>query len=117
MQGRFCVGCHTQTCNYGSCAFDGKQHQIPLFIHVDVTVSIPATASFSEDARTVQVCATLTGMSAVPVSVTVSATDGKSQDGSQKLNGIIDLGQSHTLRFAIYIILAYELASLACHLK
>ena len=45
-----------------------------------MTVSVPATASFSENAGTVQVCATLTGMSADPISVTVSATDGKSHD-------------------------------------
>ena len=59
-----------------------------------MTVEIPPTASFSEDAGTVQVCATLTGMSAVPISVTVSATDGKSHDdfgeftkNESKLNG------------------------------
>ena len=45
-----------------------------------MTVSVPSTASFLEDAGTVQVCATLTGRSAVPISVTVSVTDGKSHD-------------------------------------
>ena len=42
-----------------------------------MTVEIPATASVSEDAGTTQVCATLTGMTAIPISVTVSAMDGK----------------------------------------
>ena len=54
------------------------QSVIILFvIHVVVMVSVPATASFSEDAGTVQVCATLTGMTAIPISITVSAIDGK----------------------------------------
>ena len=42
-----------------------------------MTVAVPSTAIFCEDAGTVQVCATLTGMSAVPIDVTVSAADGK----------------------------------------
>ena len=33
--------------------------------------------NFSEDAGPVQVCATLTGMTAIPIDLTVSATDGK----------------------------------------
>ena len=45
-----------------------------------MTVSVPATASFPEDAGTVTVCATLTGRSADSINVTVSATDGKSHD-------------------------------------
>ena len=40
-------------------------------------VSVPSTASYSEGDGTVQVCATLTGMTAIPISVTVSAMDGK----------------------------------------
>ena len=40
-------------------------------------MEIPATASVSQDAGTTQVCATLTGMTAIPISVTVSAMDGK----------------------------------------
>ena len=74
---------HKHACYYGShCAFDVKQH----FIHVVVSVSVPSTASFLENAGTVTVCATLTGMTAVPISVTVSATEGKSHEleGSQK---------------------------------
>ena len=48
-------------------------------------VEIPATESFSEDAGPVTVCATLTGMTAISIDLTVSATDGKShmQEGSQ----------------------------------
>ena len=52
--------------------------QMGLFLfHVAVTVSVPSIASFPEDATTPQVCATLTGMTAVNIDVTVSATDGK----------------------------------------
>ena len=35
--------------------------------------------SFSENAGPVQVCATLTGMTAISIDLTVSATDGKSR--------------------------------------
>ena len=57
-----------------------------------MTVSIPATPSFLENAGTVQVCATLTGMTADFIDVTVSATEGnKSHDdfgeNESKLNG------------------------------
>ena len=48
-----------------------------IVFHVAVTVSVPSTASFSEDAGTVQVCVTLDRMSVVPIGVTVTVMDGK----------------------------------------
>ena len=48
-----------------------------IVIDVVATVEVPPTASFSEDAGTVQVCVTLDRMSAVPIGVTVTAMDGK----------------------------------------
>ena len=50
-----------------------------LIIYVAVTVDLPMATSFSEGDGPVQVCATLTGMTAISIDLTVSATDGKSR--------------------------------------
>ena len=40
-------------------------------------MSVPSSASFSEAVGIAQVCVSLMGLSAVPIDVTVAATDGK----------------------------------------
>ena len=47
---------------------------------VVVTVSVPTTTSFSEADGTTQVCVMLTGISAIPIGVTVATMDGKALD-------------------------------------
>ena len=48
-----------------------------FILYVAVTVGIPSTEYLSEGSGTAVVCASLTGMSSIPIDVTVSATDGK----------------------------------------
>ena len=81
-------------------------HFFNLCMTVAVIVNLPMDTSFSEGDGSVQVCATLTGMTAIPIDLTVSATDGKShmQEGSLIINVVMEFYCMHDVVWIICCI-------------